>query len=72
MTQSTEKELLKMVVKIGNKVQDVNQNVILLTEKVNKGFSDNEEAHTELKEELKRLILSGDEGAVKLIQRVFA
>lgn len=70
MTQSTEKELLKMVVKINNKVQEVNQKVILLTEKVDKGFTEvdkkfakNEEAH----EELKRLILSGDEGAVKLI-----
>ncbi len=67
MTQSTEKELLKIVVKINNKVQDVNQKIILLTEKVDKGFTDNEKAHIEMKEELKRLILSGDEGAVKLI-----
>lgn len=56
-----------MVVKINNKVQEVNQKVILLTEKVDKGFADNEKAHVKMNEELKRLILSGDEGAVKLI-----
>ena len=63
MTQSTEKELLKIVVKINNKVQDVNQKIILLTEKVDKGFVDNEKAHIEMKIE---------KDVKKIKQRVFA